>query len=333
MSRSASPIDDGEDVEPVGDRVEDLAQRGALVEPAGEVAVEVVGDPGDHQQDQGPAVGLGAQDQPQEHGARRQPDHAEQVGHGPHARRACERVGHGAPAIRGSIGVVDRAVASVLTLSSATARTRSRHDDSSWCAASRISPTSSSMTSSRVARPEHRAVGVDDPGHVRAPALQGLERVVQQVVGAHGGERAGSTCPRSTRARRSSSVLQHVLDVQVAEQRRRPSPTTGNRLKPVAAHSVLDVGRGRRRGGTVVSVLGRHQDRRDRLLGEAEGAGQPVVLVVGEQALARATPRRARRPPRGCSVELTSSLSSHAEQPQHARGERVDDQRSPGAAP
>jgi hypothetical protein len=34
-----------EDVEPVGDRVEDLAELGGLVQPAGEVAVEVVADP------------------------------------------------------------------------------------------------------------------------------------------------------------------------------------------------------------------------------------------------------------------------------------------------
>ena len=38
-----------EDVEPVGDRVEDRAEPGGLVEPAGEVAVEVVADAHDHQ--------------------------------------------------------------------------------------------------------------------------------------------------------------------------------------------------------------------------------------------------------------------------------------------
>ena len=45
MSRSAEPDDHGQDVEPVGDRVEDLAELGGLVEPAGEIAVEPVGEP------------------------------------------------------------------------------------------------------------------------------------------------------------------------------------------------------------------------------------------------------------------------------------------------
>ena len=80
--------DDREDVEPVGDRVEDLAELRGLVELAGEVAVEVVGDAREHQQDQRPAVGLGPEDQPQEERDAGQPDHAEQVGHGPHAAGA-----------------------------------------------------------------------------------------------------------------------------------------------------------------------------------------------------------------------------------------------------
>ena len=78
--------------------------------------------------------------------------------------------------------------------------------------------------------------------------------------------------------------LEHVLDVQVAEQLavvardREPAEAGGG------AH-VLDVGGGGARR-TVVSVSGGISTAATVLLGEAERAGEPVVLVLREQALA-----------------------------------------------
>ena len=76
--------DHGQDVEPVGDRVEDLPQDGGLPEPSSQPAVEPVGDPRQDQQPQRPGVGLGTEHQPEEDRDPGQPDGAEQVGQGPH---------------------------------------------------------------------------------------------------------------------------------------------------------------------------------------------------------------------------------------------------------
>ena len=70
-----------QDVEAVGRRVEQLAQRRDLAVAAGDLAVEVVGEAGDHQQHQGPAVVVG-QDQPEEERHAEQPQRGEHVGHG-----------------------------------------------------------------------------------------------------------------------------------------------------------------------------------------------------------------------------------------------------------
>ena len=80
------PDHDREDVEPVGHRVEDLAQHRLLVELAREPAVEVVGEAGDHQQRQRPRVLLGAQHEPEEERDAEQPQEAQGVRKGPHER-------------------------------------------------------------------------------------------------------------------------------------------------------------------------------------------------------------------------------------------------------
>ena len=49
----------GEDVEPVGDGVEELPDPGHLAPAAGEIAVEVVGEAADHQHGERPAVVTG----------------------------------------------------------------------------------------------------------------------------------------------------------------------------------------------------------------------------------------------------------------------------------
>src|SRR6478609_9498211 len=121
--------DHGQDVEPVGHRVEDLPQPGVLVEPAREPSVEEVGEPGDHQHHERDRVGLRPEHQPQEERHAGKPHHTADVGHGPDARGF---LGH------------DQ------TLSSAQYAST---PDTSWCAASRISPTSSSSTSSSVTSP------------------------------------------------------------------------------------------------------------------------------------------------------------------------------------
>ena len=82
MSRSASPIDHGQDVEPIGDRIEDLAELRRLVEGSGEIAVEVVGEPRHHQDDERPAVVLRDQHQPQEQRHAEEPSNAEDVRQG-----------------------------------------------------------------------------------------------------------------------------------------------------------------------------------------------------------------------------------------------------------
>src|SRR5581483_4435239 len=89
-----------EDVEPVGRRVEQLADPADLAERAGDLAVEVVGGAADREQEDGPAVVVRPvedrlQDQPEEQRHAEQSQQAERVGDGPDlvARR---RLRHGA---------------------------------------------------------------------------------------------------------------------------------------------------------------------------------------------------------------------------------------------
>ncbi len=74
--------DRGADQDPVGHRVEDLAQRGDLMEPTGHVAVDPVGRAEHAEQYGGRRLAVGAEEQPQEEGDAGQPDHRDQVGNG-----------------------------------------------------------------------------------------------------------------------------------------------------------------------------------------------------------------------------------------------------------
>jgi hypothetical protein len=69
----------GEDVQPVGHRVEHLAEAGGLVHPARDLAVGPVGEAGDRQHQQRPAVLLRPEHQPQEQRHSQQPEEAERV--------------------------------------------------------------------------------------------------------------------------------------------------------------------------------------------------------------------------------------------------------------
>ena len=74
----------GEDVEPVGRRVEEPAEAADLVPAPGELAVQIVADTAQREHEQRPAVALGAselrpQDQPQEQRHADQASHAEDV--------------------------------------------------------------------------------------------------------------------------------------------------------------------------------------------------------------------------------------------------------------
>jgi hypothetical protein len=75
----------GHDVEPVGGRVEYLAQPGLLVQRPGDLAVEPVGEPGrDQHADRPPVPGRCPQPkyEPQEHRHAGQPGHADRVRNG-----------------------------------------------------------------------------------------------------------------------------------------------------------------------------------------------------------------------------------------------------------
>ena len=79
MSRHDEPDERREDVEAVGDRVEELAEPALHVELAGDLAVEVVGDAGEQQEQQGEPVLL-REDRPEEDGHAEQPQHRQDVG-------------------------------------------------------------------------------------------------------------------------------------------------------------------------------------------------------------------------------------------------------------
>src|SRR5664279_104632 len=69
----------GQDVEPVGGRVQKLAEAAGLGEPTGDDPVEVVGDTGEQEHGQRPTVGMRPQDEPQEDGDAEQPKRAQRV--------------------------------------------------------------------------------------------------------------------------------------------------------------------------------------------------------------------------------------------------------------
>ena len=75
------PDQRGQDVEPVGGRVEQLAEPGHLVPLAGDLAVQPVGEAADHQQGHGGRVVL-VEHQPEEERDAEQAQQAQGVGHG-----------------------------------------------------------------------------------------------------------------------------------------------------------------------------------------------------------------------------------------------------------
>ena len=158
---------------------------------------------------------------------------------------------------------------------------RQSQDSSRW-AASRISPTSSSMTSSSVDQPEEAALVVADATEVGTPALEDLQGVVQRVAGAHRREGADPALlddPLPT----FLVGLEDVLDVEVAHQAALVAPDREPAEAGGGTH-VLDL----RDGGVSGhrgQLVGRHQDGGDGALGEAQRPGEPVVLVLTQQAL------------------------------------------------
>ena len=66
--------------EPIGERIEQGAEAADLAGGSGDLAVEIVGEPADHQQDDRPDVGMGHEDQPEEHRNTEQSCKGEQVG-------------------------------------------------------------------------------------------------------------------------------------------------------------------------------------------------------------------------------------------------------------
>ena len=186
---------------------------------------------------------------------------------------------------------------------------------------SRISPTSSSITSSRVATPEGAALGVDHAGHVGAAPLELLQGVVQEVVGADRREGPDPLVLDRPVAPRLVG-LEHVLDVEVADQlavvadHREPAEAGGGaeRLDVRAGRAAADGLQGARAASapssTVFSV-------------KPEGAREPVVLAVLEQALAaRLLDQRGDLLAGVRRADLVHE--PHADQPQHARGQGVD---------
>ncbi len=187
-----------------------------------------------------PAVGLRAEDQPEEDGHAGQPGHAEQVRHGPHAVVARQVVRH-----VGSCNSLSGSHAEA-TLSAGVPEPPIGQAGSSWWAASRISPTSSSITSSSVARPEdlpprvRRRAPCGRPGAAASPARRGGCRSTR--TGANGRIHLSSI----TRCAARLVGLQHVLDVEVAEQLavvgddREPAearwPRTAPRRRPRSSH-------------------------------------------------------------------------------------------------
>ena len=196
-------------------------------------------------------------------GHAQQPEQADQVGQGPHAPRASGRVRHGGPAISVVGGVAPRRrVPRSHPIQPTRARRASAQRGSSWCAASRIWPTSSSITSSRVTSPSRVPSTADDPRHVGTPPLQRLQGVAQQVVPAHVRERPDPLVVDDP-VPAFLVVLQDVLDVQVAARGRRRSPRPGT----CCTRSRRTGPRRRPRSSprrTVASELGGHDHRRRR---------------------------------------------------------------------
>src|SRR5262249_20130060 len=71
-----------QDVQPVGQRVEQLAEPADLPEPAGEVSVDPVAGPADGEDQHRPAVPVRPAEQVQDQGYARQPREADGVGYG-----------------------------------------------------------------------------------------------------------------------------------------------------------------------------------------------------------------------------------------------------------
>ena len=84
----------GEDVEPVDGGVEQRPEHRVLVHRRASLPSEPVGDAPDHQHDERPAVGVGAEQQPEEQRHPGQPEQAQQVRHREHApgRHRCREV-------------------------------------------------------------------------------------------------------------------------------------------------------------------------------------------------------------------------------------------------
>ena len=100
------PADDegdqrGQDVQPIGRRVEQLAEPAVLVEQPGQLAVGVVGDRADHQHDQRPPVVLRHQHQVEEQRDAQQPQEGQRVGDGQ------DPVRHDRPGSRWAGGTLD----------------------------------------------------------------------------------------------------------------------------------------------------------------------------------------------------------------------------------
>ena len=103
-SRSARATRVADDVEPVGGRVEQGAQAAALVQPRASLPSSQSVNPDDHEDDDRPAVGLRAQQQPQEQRDAEQPQHREGVRQGPDAVGQVLAVDHRRRSATGSPG-------------------------------------------------------------------------------------------------------------------------------------------------------------------------------------------------------------------------------------
>jgi hypothetical protein len=82
----------GQDVEPVGCWIEQGAELAGLVEQPREFAVQVVGDPADHQDHDRPTVRMRAQQQVEKQRHSKQSQHAQGIGQRPCTRRDGGRV-------------------------------------------------------------------------------------------------------------------------------------------------------------------------------------------------------------------------------------------------